>query len=483
MTPARPAGSAGRLLQPAAATYWSSWRLKLPSTLLELDLLDMLGQLERDLLLGQLELDPPEHLLKKLASSSVDAARLRLDLPDQLEQLKPDLLEEQLASNVVDAERLRLDRPKQLKQLELRLLEQPTSSDVDAERLRLDVLEPQLEQLMLDLLLELPTSHALDAERLRLDVLELLERLKLELLEQLSSNVVGAEERLRLDQMKQLITALEDGALPWHPQTAQLLHPPAAGLEANIGGRRCWGLAAAGGGSSANRRRKPARVGRPPRRRDVATAGRAAAAAPGGGRRVVEAPPPRLRSRSRQRGPSAGAALLESVEDANDLEPTTARWENARHEARMNLSQSLERELGVEVAWGRGGRWLEIPLEVALERASEVARCARRRGGHAYVGSTSDPAWRFRGGWYLTSGRAVDGWAFMPGHHEQWQRMVVVGCWRDEECAAAEAAAILHVQARVPGALENRCGDARGLSIRPHGYSFVYCCYQERHYR
>ena len=300
--------------------------------------------------------------------------------------------------------------------------------------------------------------------------------------------MVDAEKQLRrrLDQLEQLTTALEDGALPLYPLAAQLLHPPATGLEANItiiGGRRCWWLVAAGGGSSsATRRRRTTRIWRPPHhRRDVATAaGRAAAAAPCGGRRIIEVPPPRLRSRSRQRGPAAAAALLQSEEDADDLEPTTARWENARHEARMSLSQSLERELGVEVGWGRGDRWLEIPLEVALARAVEVARCAVRGGGKAYVGSTSDPAWRFRGGWYLTSGRAVDGWDYMPGHHEHWQRMVVVGCWRDRECAEAEKAAILHVQAAVPGALENRCHDARGLSIRTNGYSFVYCCYQGR---
>ena len=424
-TPAWPAGSAERL-PPAVATCWSSWRLKLLSTLLlELNLLDQLG------LLGQLELDPPEHLLmKKLASGLVDATRLRLDLLDHLRHLA--------SSNVMGAERLRLDRLEQ-QLVELRLLEQPTSSEVDADRLRLDVLKQNLEQLKLDLLGQL-----------------------------LSSNVVDAEERLRLDQLlEQLTTALlEDGVVPLYPlAAAQLLHhPPAAGPEASS--------------SSASASSSSSSSWRPPR--GAGGLRGPGAAAPGGGRRIIEVPPSRLRSRSRQRGPAAAAALLKSKKDADDLEPTTPRWEHARHEARMSLSQSLGLELGVEVGWGRGDRWLEIPLEVAFARAAEVARCAMQGGGKAYVGSTSNPAWRFRGGWYLTSGRNVDGWDFMPGHHEQWQRMVVVGCWRDRECAEAEKAAILHVQAVAPGALENKCEDARGLSIRTHGYSFVYCCYQER---
>ena len=129
-TPAWPAGSAGRL-PPRAATCWSSWRLKLLSTLLEiLDLLDQLGQLEPHLL-GQLELDPPEHLLQELASRcSVDAKRRRLDQLDH---------HHMASSNVLGAERLRADRLEQML-VELRVLEQPTSSVVDAERLRLDML-------------------------------------------------------------------------------------------------------------------------------------------------------------------------------------------------------------------------------------------------------------------------------------------------------------------------------------------------------
>ena len=82
-TPAWPAGSAERL-PPAVATCWSSWRLKLLSTLLlELNLLDQLG------LLGQLELDPPEHLLmKKLASGLVDAF-LAYFAPKEFSQHRP----------------------------------------------------------------------------------------------------------------------------------------------------------------------------------------------------------------------------------------------------------------------------------------------------------------------------------------------------------------------------------------------------------
>ena len=169
-----------------------------------------------------------------------------------------------------------------------------------------------------------------------------------------------------------------------------------------------------------------------------------------------------------------------------DLPPVPARWQDGRSGAIEVMAQSLEK-------WPRAlevpkSRWLEIPLETLLERAKRVARREAGVGGRCYIGSTSDPGWRWEGGWYLAAPgederrqrRAEGGdgeWAWMDGHQRKWRRMTVLGSWRDKDTAACEAAAIASTLAAVPpNTLTDRCTDARGLSIRTRAYSFVYIC-------
>ena len=172
-----------------------------------------------------------------------------------------------------------------------------------------------------------------------------------------------------------------------------------------------------------------------------------------------------------------------------DLPPVPARWQDGRSGAVEVMAQSLEK-------WPRAlevpaSRWLEIPLETLLERAKGVARREAGVGGRCYIGSTSDPGWRWEGGWYLAAQgdderrqRRTEGgdgeWAWMDGHKRKWRRMTVLGSWRDKDTAACEAAAIASTLAAVPpNTLTNRCTDARGLSIRTHAYSFVYICFDQ----
>jgi len=97
-------------------------------------------------------------------------------------------------------------------------------------------------------------------------------------------------------------------------------------------------------------------------------------------------------------------------------------------------------------------------------------------GGRAYIGSTSDPQWRWQGGWYVPS--TGGGKNYMPGHRKRWSAMIVLGSWPDRETAQMEEAAILAGEAAAkPRTLENKCSDARGLSIRSHAFSFVYICF------
>ena len=65
----------------------------------------------------------------------------------------------------------------------------------------------------------------------------------------------------------------------------------------------------------------------------------------------------------------------------------------------------------------------------------------------------------------------------MPGHKLKYGSMHVVGCWTDTVCAAMEQAAIVYAKA-TDGRwwLDNKAEDARGLTIRPVGNSFLYVC-------
>ena len=177
-----------------------------------------------------------------------------------------------------------------------------------------------------------------------------------------------------------------------------------------------------------------------------------------------------------------GHALREALEaGARGLPPVGARWEDGRLGAVEVAAQALEAGT-VEAAWPAGAAWLELPLPALLSRAFELAQREGRGGGRAYIGSTSDPAWRWEGGWYFPSEengrRAVQGGrAWMDGHKLRWRRMAILGAWRDADTATAEQQCIRYVQASAPGVLTNIATDARGLSRRPHAYSFVYVCF------
>ena len=185
-----------------------------------------------------------------------------------------------------------------------------------------------------------------------------------------------------------------------------------------------------------------------------------------------------------------GAAGARWIREApiDQLPPVSERWQDGRYGAREVMAQSLEK-------WPRAleapaSCWLEIPLQLLLERTEEVARREAGVGGRCYIGSTSDPAWRWEGGWYIVSpgdderrqrcAEGGDEWAWMDGHRLKWRRMAVLGSWRDKDTAACEAAAIAATLAALPpNTLTNRCADARGLSIRAHAYSFVYICFDQ----
>ena len=119
---------------------------------------------------------------------------------------------------------------------------------------------------------------------------------------------------------------------------------------------------------------------------------------------------------------------------------------------------------------------LDIAVETLHQRVSWGLRRARAigdgSGGRAYIGSTSDPSWRWRGGpSWRGDARSPE---HMPGHVRRWRTMVVIGGWPDRVCREAEVTA-LHV-AVGSGQLTNRALDARGLGVRPHAYSYVYVC-------
>ena len=119
-------------------------------------------------------------------------------------------------------------------------------------------------------------------------------------------------------------------------------------------------------------------------------------------------------------------------------------------------------------------------VEELLGRMRAVAQREARIGGRAYVGSTSDPAWRWQGGYYEAADpRGPPGASvrrYMAGHRHQWRRMEVVGSWRDAECGQMEEAALRELNRVCPGRLTNIATDARGLEIRAFKYSFVYIC-------
>ena len=151
------------------------------------------------------------------------------------------------------------------------------------------------------------------------------------------------------------------------------------------------------------------------------------------------------------------------------------QWEYAQSDSLDVIARATR--LHAEIVATDLGPLLGVSANELRWRVGETLRrhCAGLRG--AYIGSSSDPEWRWRGGPSWRSGRR--GW--MDGHCLRWRKMVVLGSWPDAEAAALEEVAIIAGRSSLGGALENVADDARGLEIRHHpGYSCIYICVQRR---
>ena len=114
---------------------------------------------------------------------------------------------------------------------------------------------------------------------------------------------------------------------------------------------------------------------------------------------------------------------------------------------------------------------LDVAEAELLERVRDAVPRNNREGDRAYVGSTSDPAWRRIGGW--SWGRE----SYMDGHRWRWRRLVVLGAWPDAEAGDMEVAAIGAARGLLGASLANKAQDARGLAVRGQfAHSFVYIC-------
>ena len=152
------------------------------------------------------------------------------------------------------------------------------------------------------------------------------------------------------------------------------------------------------------------------------------------------------------------------------------RWRQARDDVHMVLQQAIIMN-GAEITL------VEAPVcdasrAVMLGRLTQVLRAVRHRGGRVYVGSTSDPSWRWVGGrgWRSDRGGDEGKFVWMKGHRGSWQYMHVLAAYPDAEAAEAEVICIRHAQALLGDRVSNKCCDARGLAVRAHGYSFLYVC-------
>ena len=184
-------------------------------------------------------------------------------------------------------------------------------------------------------------------------------------------------------------------------------------------------------------------------------------------------PPPRAAS-----GASGSASTVPTRSATRSPRPRPGSrsellWAGALRNAEQLLDEA-SREKGILVLMPAVG-------VAAVELEARVRQLAARPGrGRSYVGSTADPTWRWRGGpvWRSEAGgrepAARPG--TMVGHRRHWRRLVVLGSWRDRQAATMEARAIQAAREAAGHRVDNVASDARGLAVRPHGYSFVYIC-------
>ena len=128
---------------------------------------------------------------------------------------------------------------------------------------------------------------------------------------------------------------------------------------------------------------------------------------------------------------------------------------------------------------------LDITQEALMKRILYHLPRRDDEYGSAYVGSTSDPAWRWNGGltWRCERDALVPRLlpTHMVGHKISWGRMFVVGAFSDRQTAAFETAVLERLRHRE--CMTNVASDARGLAIRPvPAYSFIYVC-REKHFK
>ena len=147
-------------------------------------------------------------------------------------------------------------------------------------------------------------------------------------------------------------------------------------------------------------------------------------------------------------------------------------WEQAREDAEMVLHTACNVN-GVTVWPGPLFDADEADIEDRIKRVMENGRRA------AYIGSTVDPAWRWKGGWCWRNeeNRADDRAEWMIGHSHKWNRLVVLAAAPRGDIAGLETWAI-HAGLRIGGQfLANKALDGRGFASRgPPLYGFIYIC-------
>ena len=143
-------------------------------------------------------------------------------------------------------------------------------------------------------------------------------------------------------------------------------------------------------------------------------------------------------------------------------------WEMAREDVRM---QCLDLDIRIVVHQPL----LDVHADEWRARLRYLLKGAKRRP--VYIGTTSDPQWRFVGGaGFLENDGDDDGRRRrdkLRPHRLDYKVMHVIASLPDRECAEAERIAI---NLGLGSNLNNKVNDARGLQIRGIRYSYLYVC-------
>lgn len=137
-------------------------------------------------------------------------------------------------------------------------------------------------------------------------------------------------------------------------------------------------------------------------------------------------------------------------------------WEGAREDARQVLSDCR----GMQSMFVHQPL-IDIDVGLVMKRVRHLHDRAIASGRSVYIGTTSDPSWRWNGGW---------GWrgndrSFMRGHKLSYDEMQVVASFPDKQCGEVEK----HVIAHFPRA-DNKVASQQGLAVRHCACSFLYVC-------